>query len=470
MFCKQFVFLFAIFLGCSFQQNNNKERIKPYAENPHYWQYKGQPVLLVGGTDDDNLFQLPFLKSHLDSLAAAGGNYIRNTMSSRVARGFEVYRFKQLKDGKYDLAQWNEEYWQRFQNLLQWCYERDIIIQIEVWDRFDYARQEWLPCPWNPANNINYTFEETGFASEYPNHPSRDNQPFFHSPPAMEEYLPKYDTFRFYQEKYVDKMLSYSLKYGNVLYCMNNETSTSPLWGQYWMGYIKSKAAEKGVDVYVTDMFDNFWRGEDSDKVRLVFDNPNIYEFADISQVNSRNFDQLHWDRVLWLVSQADQYPRPCNHTKIYGSGFTSFGSGSPQDGVERFWRNLFAGSASVRFHRPTSGNGLNELAQGSLRAVRKLETCLKMWFVSPNMELLSNREDDEAYIVSSLDEKLAVYFTNGGSVDVDFSAFKKTYTIKWINVWTGDWGETASLESGKIVTITAPSEGGWVAAIVPEN
>jgi hypothetical protein len=467
---RKFSLFLVIFLSCHSTQNSNKDRIKPYAKNSHYWQYKGQPILLVGGTVDDNLFQLPHLKSHLDSLVAFGGNYIRNTMSSRVVQGFEVYRFKRLAEGKYDLDQWNDDYWQRFQNLLQWCYERDIIIQIEVWDRFDYARQEWLPCPWNPANNINYTFEETGFSPEYPNHPSRDNQPFFHSPPSMDEYQSKYDVFRFYQEKYIDKMLSYSLDYANVLYCMNNETSTSRKWGQYWMGYIKSKAAEKSVEVYVTDMFDNFWRGEDSDKVRMVFDNPDIYEFADISQVNSRNFDQLHWDRVLWLVSQANQHPRPCNHTKIYGSGFTSFGSGSPQDGVERFWRNLFAGSASSRFHRPPSGNGLNELAQGSLRAIRKLESIMKMWDVQPALELLTNREDDEAYLVSSKDGRFALYFTNGGAVDVDLSTFIKPFTLQWINAWTGEWAETATIDDGKIVTIAAPSDGGWVAAIAAAN
>jgi hypothetical protein len=36
---------------------DNADRIQPYAKNPFYWQHKGQPVLLLGGTDDDNLFQ-----------------------------------------------------------------------------------------------------------------------------------------------------------------------------------------------------------------------------------------------------------------------------------------------------------------------------------------------------------------------------------------------------------------------------
>ena len=39
-----------------------KSRIQVYKENPRYWQYKGEPILLIGGSVDDNLFQIPNLK------------------------------------------------------------------------------------------------------------------------------------------------------------------------------------------------------------------------------------------------------------------------------------------------------------------------------------------------------------------------------------------------------------------------
>ena len=83
-------------------------------------EYQGKPVLLLGGSDDDNLFQWPEneLIAQLDRLAAAGGNVIRNTMSDRKDKGFEVYPFKQLDDGKYDLNAWNDEYWTRFERML----------------------------------------------------------------------------------------------------------------------------------------------------------------------------------------------------------------------------------------------------------------------------------------------------------------------------------------------------------------
>ena len=63
-------------------------RIRPYEKNPYFWQYKGEPVLLIGGSAHDNLFNHPDvgpdgLESHLDLLVECGGNYVRNTMSSR---------------------------------------------------------------------------------------------------------------------------------------------------------------------------------------------------------------------------------------------------------------------------------------------------------------------------------------------------------------------------------------------------
>jgi len=238
-----------ILFGASLRADGqNADRIKPYRDNPKYWQYKGEPILLLGGSKTDHIFLAEDLKEHLDEIAGVGANYVRNTMSQREA--VELKAHKRLADGKFDLKQWNPLYWQKFANCLKWCRERDIIIQIEVWDRFDYAQDLWLHSPWRPYNNVNYTSEQSGLANNYPAPAYRDRQPFFHAIGGMRGYNRKLDLIRKYQEEFVAKMLSYSLEYPNVLYCMNNETSTAPQWGRYWMKFIRDKAAEKGVEVY----------------------------------------------------------------------------------------------------------------------------------------------------------------------------------------------------------------------------
>lgn len=128
------VFGVSFFLSCQ-AKNETDNSIQPWTENTWYWQFKGEPVLLLGISSDDNLFQWPaeLLTAHLDSMKSVGANYVRNTMSDRVDRGFELYPFKKVEEGKYDLNQWNDEYWQRFEFFLRETAKRDIVVQIEVW-------------------------------------------------------------------------------------------------------------------------------------------------------------------------------------------------------------------------------------------------------------------------------------------------------------------------------------------------
>ncbi len=442
----------------------NADCIKPYASNPRYWQYKGKPVLLLGGSKTDHIFLLDDLKQHLDEIARVGGNCVRNTMSQR--EGLDLKPHRRLANGKFDLNQWNTEYWKRFSNCLKWCEERDIIIQIEVWDRFDYSQDNWKHSPWRPGDNVTYTNEQTGLAEDYPEHPWRDKHPFFHTVPGMGRYRKRYDVIRQHQERFVAEMLSHSLKYPNVLYCMNNETSTPPRWGGYWMKFITDRAAIGGFEVHVTDMFDDAWKPESSAKLRQALDDPKTYTFLDISQVNSRNFNEAHWERVQWIVDQAGKHPRPLNNTKIYSAGNTSWGSGTPKDGIERFWRNLLAGAASCRFHRPGGGIGLNDTAKACIGAARKVETIVKFWDVEANMNLLSDRGDDEAYLAAKPGKHYVLYFTDGGLVGLSLKGPRADFKLKWVDISSGNWGEEAQLPGGRVVTVNAPGKGPWVAAI----
>ncbi|MDP6779418.1 MAG: hypothetical protein QGI83_21875 [Candidatus Latescibacteria bacterium] len=453
---------------------SNEDRIQPYSGNPRYWQYRGAPVMLLGGSETDHIFLLDGLEAHLDEMQEVGANYVRNTMSQR--EGAELKPHNLLPDGRFDLDQWNEEYWTRFRNMLKWTAERDIFVQIEVWDRFDYSTLNWETSPWNPGNNVNYTYDQTGFDVAYPEHSGRDLQPFFHSIEGMPRYDEKLDPIRAYQEAFVARMLSCSLEYGHVLYCMDNETSTPAAWGQYWIQFIKAAADARDVLVCTTDMFDDAFKGEQAEHTPQIFEDPEHYMFADISQVNSRNYDEAHWERLQWLLQQVDRHRRPSNHTKIYGSGYKRFGTGGPEDGVERFWRNILGGSASARFHRPDSGNGLNDHARASIEAARLLEKSISFWDVTPHMELLSDRDPNEAYLAATPGQRYALYFTNGGSVGLDLSDAPGSFEVTWISVSMGRIIEIRgyrplekTMDGGDVVTLSAPYKGGWVAALVKQ-
>ena len=442
--------------------SDKKTPVRPWPQDPRYWSYHGKPVMLIGGSDDDNLFQWPKEKliAQLDRLEAAGGNVIRNTMSDRKDKGFEVYLFRKTEDGRYDLDEWNKEYWKRFERLLKETSKRKIIVQIEVWDRFDYSRKQWEGQPYNPKNNINYSYEGSGFAEHYPDHPGTNRQPFFFTTPNQQNNL----TVLKYQQKFVKKLLDTALKYDNVLYCMDNETNGEEEWGRYWATFIKDYAKEKGKTVYVTEMWDDWnLRGKHH---KRTFDHPELYDFVDISQ-NNHNKGDKHWNNFLFVRDYLSGHPRPVNTTKTYGADTGSFGSS--QDGVERFWRHLLAGAASVRFHRPPSGLGLSDKAVASIRAARKVESLVPFWTIEPANEMLSGREENEVYLAANPGEAYVLYFPHGGEVSLDVSAVGGKLKMHRINIDTGEWGESSDVDAVGRVTVTSPSEGNMAVVLTAE-
>jgi len=452
--------------------------LQPWKENPWYWSYHGEPVLLLGGSDDDNLFQWrqKELIDQLDRLAAAGGNVIRNTMSDRKDLGFEIYPFQQLDNGLYDLNIWNPEYWQRFEYLLAQTAERHIFVQLEIWDRFDYfdagskaclsckSTEHWQTHPYNPANNTNYSYEQSGFKAHYPDHPGANKQPFFFTTPKQDNnrvVLP-------YQQRFVNKLLEHTLKYDHVLYCMDNETSGAEEWGRFWATFVRDRAAQEGKVLYLTEMWDD-WNLRGSSH-RRTFDHPELYGFVDVSQ-NNHNKGQEHWDNFLYVREYLGPHPRPMNTTKTYGASGNKFGH-TDQDGIERFWRHLLAGAASMRFHRPDSGLGLNDKAVASIRAARLLESLVPLWSLVPANELLSNRHDNEAYAAAHLGQAYIVYFPSGGEVVLDLSAITESQVIHWINIDTGQCPTLNQSAQQHQVTsaqdaLSSPSEENWVAVIL---
>jgi hypothetical protein len=372
---------------------------------------------LLGASDDDNLFQWPSpdLERHLDAMKAVGANYVRNTMSDRRDKGFELYPFKRRDDGKYDLEQWNDAYWRRFDRFLAETAKRAIIVQIEVWDRFDYSRDNWPGHPYNPKNNVNYSPKQSTLAAVYPDHPGRNRQPFFFTTPKQRNIT----TVLQYQKRFVEKMLSYALKYDHVLYCMDNETSGEEEWAVYWSQLILDRAKAKGKKVYVTEMWDD-WDLKAA-RHKRTFDHPEHYTFCDISQNNHA---------------------------------------------IERWWRHVIGGAGTARFHRPTSGQGLSELSIASVKAARKLESVMKLWDIEPANELLTDRENNEAYLACNPGKAYALYFTDDGEVGLDLRKARGRYLLRWIDLRTGKWKGERSIGGEKIVTIKAPRKGHWIAVI----
>ena len=450
--------------------------IRKYSKNPSYLEYQGSPILLIGGTDDENVYQWPSSekKAQLDTLAACGGNYDRCTMSCRDAGN--AAPFKKLANGKYDLEQWDPCFWSRFNEYLSLCKQRNIIVQIEIWATHDLSKGGWGKMhPFCPKNNVNYGAKPDTVLDNVGVYPWSKENPFYTTVPALKNDGKVLKC----QRAFVDKILSYSLNFDNIIYCMDNEYfPVQPVeWPRYWIEYVKGKAAAKGRSVLLGQMFQSR-RINRLEKTEIyAISRPSIFEFIDLSPHNflKTRTEQVHWDDIVFAKKEVKKKKvRPLLIDKIYGadSGVDRNMFNESREGVDRFWRFVFAGYASVRFHRPTTGLGLSPLAQANIKAMKKFAAVLKPWNCKTRMDLLSARSANEAYCMADAGRAYGVFFpgmfAGTRQVTLDLRGTNGNFELCWIDPASGRLGPASVIRAGKPASLRPPAKGkyGWVAIV----
>ena len=468
-----------ILTGTSCRASVSDQYIDVDDRSPWYWNYRGKTTLLLGGSWQDNLFNHPGgLEEHLDVIASAGGNYLRNTMSHRNEGN--VFAYARAENGLFDLDRFNEQYWDRFESFLRMAWERDMIVQIEIWDPWDLYEDHqsfggWSHSPFNPANNINYTPEASGLPTviSYPPTGQPTEHPFFRTIPSLADNA----LVLGHQRAYMDKLLSISLAFPNILYCMHNETGEKVEFGDYWADHVRNRADESGVPVHITDMR----RNEDvraADHAH-IYEHPERYTFVDISQNNAwSGLGQMHYDNIMYARERLSDHPRPINNNKNYGAA-----RHGEEESVARMGRIVFAGAASARFHRPHPiedpammyeksdfGLGISPRAQNVIRSLRMATDELDIALTRPMNDLLSDREDNEAYLLAEPGLQYALYFPEGGSVILDMSEADGEWNLRWINFDRAEWSDSSLVRGGENVRLSAPDQGHWIAVLMPAS
>ena len=351
--------------------------------------------------------------------------------------------------------------------------KRGIIVQIEVWDLHDNFASRWASNPWNPANNAGYPGGPTRLATAYPQLRYRgdesDTPPhdFLLSVPELNNDRPLLAA----QERYVDELLSHTLPCPHVLYCVTNEIHPQypPEWGWHWARHIRKRSLEAGRDAYVTEMY---WQPNLADEQhRASLDRPGVFDFFEASQNSATRDPETAWRLLMFARNRLAERPRPVNHTKIYGAD-TSPWPLKERDAVGHFWRNLFAGSASSRFHRPPMGMGLNPSARTHIRSARMLAMAFDFFRAEPDGEhrFLIGRTADGAYLCRVPGRQYAVSLPNGKGVGLDLSEADGRFSLRWLDVAASEWREGGAAEGGGTLALQAPGPGRWVALLTAEG
>lgn len=161
--CTTVLLLFAYAYGA--------EPLRLHPGNPHYFLFRGKPtVLITSGEHYGAVLNRAFdARKYLDTLAADNLNLTRaftgmyrevpgesfsiarNTLAPEEADF--VQPFRRTGPQKYDLSQWNEEYFQRWRDFVSDAGQRNVIVEVTLFTTY-YNDKHWRMSPLNAANNV----------------------------------------------------------------------------------------------------------------------------------------------------------------------------------------------------------------------------------------------------------------------------------------------------------------------------
>lgn len=170
--------LFFLIIGLVFSLDVSAQPIALHPENPHYLFYKNRATLLVTSAEHYGaVMNSDFdFEKYLHTLHNEGMNYTRiftgsyveipgsfgignNTLAPAVGSFLAPWkRVDQagLYEGekKFDLDEWNPEYFSRLKKFVSLARELDIIVEVTFFCS-TYQDAYWVRNPFNPGNNVN---------------------------------------------------------------------------------------------------------------------------------------------------------------------------------------------------------------------------------------------------------------------------------------------------------------------------
>ncbi|MCX8108116.1 MAG: hypothetical protein N3G20_04860 [Verrucomicrobiae bacterium] len=157
---------------------SNAEPIRLHAANPHYFEWRGKPTLLISsGEHYGAVINLDFdYVRYLYRLAADGMNYTRvfsgayvepegafnitrNTLAPKPGR-FICPWARSDQPGyanggnKFDLSKWDNAYFVRLRDFVKRASEASIVVEVTLFCPM-YEDAQWRLSPMNAANNVN---------------------------------------------------------------------------------------------------------------------------------------------------------------------------------------------------------------------------------------------------------------------------------------------------------------------------
>jgi hypothetical protein len=448
------------------------------SKNPHYFLFRGRTVALItSGEHYGAVLNADFdYKKYLLTLEADGLNYTRLFGGSYVevpGKSFGIQRndlapaegrflapwMRSSVPGyagggsKFDLSQWNPEYFRRYRDFLAEASSLGIVVEVTLFSS-QYGEMQWNFSPFNPANNINTTD-----SIDWKDLQTLDN-----------------GSALTFQEQYTRKLVREANGFDNVFFEIQNEPwSDQPALVDVVNPYLRPP----GRDLYpnsveLANAESLAWQAK---VANWIASEEAPLQSKHLIAQNYANFRFPVRD-LLWGVSIVNfhyAYPEAvrANYGLDKAIGYDETGFLGRDDAAYRrqAWNFMLSGgstfdSLDYSFSpghedgsdtEPNGPGGGSAALRRQLGILQRFLTRFVLVNLRPDERTVKHAAGVTAHVLSNPGEEYAIYFDGSGPTQATFELPRGHYTCEWIDVATGETLQTESFATSGEKTLQSP-------------
>lgn len=445
----------------AFGQNDSKNlaAISLHPQNPHYFLFHNRALALIGSGEHYGAVlngDFDYAK-YLATLEADGMNYTRMFGGSYVevpAKSFGILRNDLAPapgqfvapwarsqtagyaggGNKFDLEQWNPEYFARLHGFLAEAERRGIVVEITLFSS-QYAEAQWALSPFNRANNLNQTD-----TIDWKRVDTLEN-----------------GNILGYQEKYVRKLVQEANASGNVIFEIANEPwSDRPVLANVVNPYLFTGRDQYPNSVDLPDDLSMAWQARvakwitsEESKLpnrHLIAQNccnfvypmrqaiPGVsvvnfhYAYPEAAVLNYGLAKALSYDETGFLGRDDEKYARQAWNFMLSGGGVF--------DNLDYSFSVGHEDGKDLEANGP--GGGSPELRR-RLRILSDFLRELPLLDMAPDFDTVQHAGGVTTHTLSSHTGQYAMYVDGNGPAEISLKLPPGEYSLSWVDVTTGE-------------------------------
>ena len=430
-----------LLLGLAMQNNavveSNNNVLAIYPSNPHYFQNgDGQPILLIGDSASTTFADVDYgFKTMFDTLKANDINLSRvwvfwgcETLIGNLNRVMVIPYLRtgpgDANDGKskYDLSQFNPDFFERLRNVCISAREHGIFLQLILFDAWLLKHPFlWINHAYQRNNNINGVDgdpENTGTGI--------DGQKGFCS-------LENTKVLE-YQKAFVRKTIDTVNEFDNIFYEIANENYYNADW-----------------EISLCQFIHEYEKGKPKQHLVMPLDLIN----HDYDGIKTWDIQELHTNLLMAqalkhpLIFDTDGIGCP-DDTTVRKGAWTAFASGGNIDYWDSSFKIDLVGSQFATMRQ-------------QLKYLATFIKHIKFWEMQPTDSLVNT---GKAFTIASKNE-IVSYLPDGGKIVLDLASVKGVLSAQWFNTRNGVFDKEFQVNGGELIGFNAPDDNDWALLIV---